>query len=555
MGNTIIIYLQIFFSAIVAVYFLSQLLGQQSSKNAILSDSKKELENIKKLEEKSLTPPLCEKTRPSSINEIIGQEDAIKALSAAICSPNPQHVLIYGPPGVGKTAAARVILDKAKKMSTSPFTRSSKFIETDATTMHWDERSIADPLIGSVHDPIYQGAGAYGAAGIPQPKPGAVSKAHGGILFIDEIGELHPMQLNRLLKVLEDRRVFFESAYYASGDKNIPPHIHKIFKEGLPADFRLIGATTHMPEDIPEAIRSRCVEIYFKPLGFCDLEKIVKNAVLKSGFNICDGGTSLIARYSKNGREAVNIVQMCISFAQLEMRNKIEITDIEWVLESKKCAPSNFGKLTEKTEAGVVNGLSVTNFSCGMVMEIECSAYKVKKGNGRVKITGIVEEEEFEGKMRRLKKRSMVKNSIENAITVIKSIAKFEISDYNIHINFPGGIPVDGPSAGAAIFTAIYSAVLKKNISCYTAITGELSVLGHIKGVGGVYEKLEAAAKYGIKKVIIPRENYQKIFEKFNLEIVCADNIFDVLHECFNDVPDFAFVPAPVRSANEMNGL
>ena len=54
----------------------------------------------------------------------------------------------------------------------------------DATTVRFDDRGIADPLIGSVHDPIYQGAGAMGVAGIPQPKPGAVTKAHGGILFL-----------------------------------------------------------------------------------------------------------------------------------------------------------------------------------------------------------------------------------------------------------------------------------------------------------------------------------------------------------------------------------
>ena len=111
-----------------------------------------------------------------------------------------------------------------------------------------------------VHDPIYQGAGAMGIAGIPQPKPGAVTKAHGGILFIDEIGELHPIQINKLLKVLEDRKVILESAYYSPDDPNIPSHIHDIFQKGLPADFRLIAATTRMPQEIPPAIRSRCVE-------------------------------------------------------------------------------------------------------------------------------------------------------------------------------------------------------------------------------------------------------------------------------------------------------
>ncbi len=101
-------------------------------------------------------------------------------------------------------------------------------------------------------------------AGIPQAQTGAVTKAHGGILFIDEIGELHPIQINKLLKVLEDRKVFLDSSYYNSEDQNIPRHIHEIFQKGLPADFRLIGATTCMPEDLSPAIRSRCLEIFFR---------------------------------------------------------------------------------------------------------------------------------------------------------------------------------------------------------------------------------------------------------------------------------------------------
>ena len=263
--NTIFL-IQFFFSIIIGLYFLNLLKTQQVNKSALEKESKKELEKLKKMKQKSLTMPLSEKTRPSSIDEIIGQEQGLKALRAALCGPNPQHVIIYGPPGVGKTAAARVILDEAKKLSITPFAENSGFVEVDATALRFDERGIADPLIGSVHDPIYQGAGAYGVAGIPQPKPGAVTKAHGGILFIDEIGELHPVQMNKLLKVLEDRKVFLESAYYCSEDKNIPAHIHEIFQKGLPADFRLVGATTRTPEEIPAAIRSRCVEIFFRPL-------------------------------------------------------------------------------------------------------------------------------------------------------------------------------------------------------------------------------------------------------------------------------------------------
>ena len=66
-----------------------------------------EMDKLMAMEETKLTEPLAEQTRPRTLEEIIGQENGIKALRAALCGPNPQHILIYGPPGVGKTAAAR----------------------------------------------------------------------------------------------------------------------------------------------------------------------------------------------------------------------------------------------------------------------------------------------------------------------------------------------------------------------------------------------------------------------------------------------------------------
>ncbi len=116
-------------------------------------------------------------------------------------------IFLMGPPGIGKTCAARLVLEAAKKSPGTPFRSNAPFIEMDATCVRFDERAIADPLIGSVHDPIYQGAGPLGVQGVPQPKPGAVTKAHGGVLFLDEIGELHPIQMNKLLKVLEEKKV------------------------------------------------------------------------------------------------------------------------------------------------------------------------------------------------------------------------------------------------------------------------------------------------------------------------------------------------------------
>ena len=264
---------------------------------------------------RSLSMPLSERARPAQMDDIIGQRDGIRALRAALCGPNPQHVLIYGPPGCGKTCAARLVLDEAKRCPDSPFDGDSRFVEVDATCVRFDERSIADPLLGSVHDPIYQGAGALGAQGIPQPKPGAVSRAHCGVLFLDEIGELHPVQMNKLLKVLEDRKVFFESAYYSGDNTSIPRYIHDIFQNGMPADFRLVGATTRRPEELPPALRSRCVELYFKPLSDHSLCRIALGAATRLGYGLEQDTAMLLASYCASGRDAVNMVQLAAGAA------------------------------------------------------------------------------------------------------------------------------------------------------------------------------------------------------------------------------------------------
>ncbi|MFZ5824274.1 MAG: ATP-dependent protease LonB [Bacillota bacterium] len=511
--GSILTIIQVFFAIVIGLYFWNLLRSQQGNKVAVEKESRKEMDKLRRMRSISLTEPLSEKTRPTSFDEIVGQKEGLRALRAALCGPNPQHVLIYGPPGVGKTAAARLVLEEAKRNPISPFKKEASFVELDSTTARFDERGIADPLIGSVHDPIYQGAGPLGIAGIPQPKPGAVTKAHGGVLFLDEIGELHPVQMNKLLKVLEDRKVYLESAYYSAEDPNVPTHIKDIFENGLPADFRLVGATTRLPHEIPPAIRSRCMEIFFRPLLPDEVAQVAKRAAEKVGLSIDGGALEVIKRYATNGREAVNIVQIAGGILSGTSRKAIPQSEVEWVINSGQLQPRPDRRIPARPLVGYVNGLAVSGPNVGHLLELEVDVRPAKAhGQGLVTVTGVVDEEEVGGPGRTMRRKSMAKGSVENVLTVLKQYLEVDPRDYDIHVNFPGGVPVDGPSAGVAIATAIYSAFTGQPVDNRIAMTGEVSIRGLVKPVGGVVAKVEAARQAGCSRVLIPQENWQECF-------------------------------------------
>lgn len=492
-----------------------------------------ELKQLRAMRARALNMPLSEKARPKRMEDIIGQEEGIKALRAAMCGPNPQHVLIYGPPGIGKTCAARLVLEEAKKRADSPFGPESRFIEMDATCVRFDERSIADPLIGSVHDPIYQGAGPMGAQGIPQPKPGAVTRAHCGVLFLDEIGELHPVQMNKLLKVLEDRRVFFDSAYYSPDNKAIPPHIHDIFENGLPADFRLIGATTRSPEDMPAALRSRCVELFFSPLGQAELERIAFDAAKRIGFDIGVEAISECAQYSAGGRDAVNMIQLAAGAAAEEARGVITKEDILWVARTCHHARRTYSTIRKEGAVGVCAGLAVTGSGSGVSIEIECTARRVAKGTGRLRLLGMVEEEEIELRGRKLRRKGTALASAQNAALSFINRFGLDMSDYDVSFSVPGGVPMDGPSAGIALCVALMSAITGKAPVSALAMTGEITPRGEVRPVGGVREKLLAGIEAGAETLIIPKANWESSFSALEATILTAEDITEVMRISF----------------------
>ena len=151
--STLVTVTQLAFVVVIGLYFWHLLKTQQGARAAVDREGRRELQRLRALREVSLTEPLAEKTRPSTFSDIVGQDDGVRALRAALCGPNPQHVLLYGPPGVGKTAAARLVLEEAKKVPGSPFRPEASFVELDATVARFDERGIAEPIHQEVHTP------------------------------------------------------------------------------------------------------------------------------------------------------------------------------------------------------------------------------------------------------------------------------------------------------------------------------------------------------------------------------------------------------------------
>ncbi|HEX8805345.1 MAG TPA: AAA family ATPase, partial [Candidatus Aquilonibacter sp.] len=92
---------------------------------------------LEALSQRTLAASALQQLRPQKLSEIVGQESAIKAMLAKVSSPYPQHVILYGPPGVGKTTAARLVLELAKSRAYTPFAKDAPFVETSGTTLRW----------------------------------------------------------------------------------------------------------------------------------------------------------------------------------------------------------------------------------------------------------------------------------------------------------------------------------------------------------------------------------------------------------------------------------
>jgi ATP-dependent Lon protease len=334
-----------------------------------------------------------------------------------------------------------------------------------------------------------------------------------------------------MLKVLEDKRVTFESSYYDESATNVPEYIKRLFREGAPADFILIGATTREPEDIDPAIRSRCAEIFFAPLTQHQILSIVTGAIKRLGAKAARGVAQLVASYTIEGRKAVQIVADAYGQAlyrlypgkRAENRKSPSITedDVHAVVRTSRLVRHTLVKGRATREIGKSFGLGVLHH-LGSIIEIEAVAFPASQpGKGTIRFNDTA--------------GSMAKDSVFNATSVLRSVTGFDIADFDLHINVVGGGNIDGPSAGLAIFLALYSAVTKTPLPQDVAVTGELSIQGKVRAVGGVVEKLYAAREAGMRSVLLPKENVREVDGGLaGLDVTAVTSVDQVLRELPN---------------------
>lgn len=333
--------------------------------------------------------------------------------------------------------------------------------------------------------------------------------------------------MSKLLKILEDRVAHFQSSYYSRRNGDIPPHIHEIFQKGIPADFRLVRATTCSPAELPEALRSRCTEIFFDRLYRDTLVQIAQNSLNRRGLSYEEGLCGKIAGYAHGGRDAVNLVQSLTSLVSMEGSRTITAADLEWVAETGKYQPVLQPHIPPKPQIGVVNGLGVQVQGGGMFLCVEAL---LQRGGSGLTATGILEEEEIKSRQGSARRKRNARSAVENALTLLEQFG-FSKQDYHAHINFPGGIPIDGPSAGAAMFLALYSAYTETPVPNTLALTGEIGLHGQILPVGGVEDKLEAAQQAGATLALIPQENWREVYRE--IEVVPVGDAETLLRRVF----------------------
>ena len=416
-------------------------------------------------------------------------------------------ILFTGAPGTGKTSMGKAIAEALGRK----YIRISLGGIKDEAEISGHRRSYVGALPGRIMVSITR-------SGVNNP-----------VIVLDEIDKLGYGSFNgdpesALLEVLDpEQNVTFTDHYM-----NVPYDLSKVLfictansidemSEPLLDRMEIIELSGYTAEEkfhiAKEHLMSKSLEetgLLKKNIGISDtvLKNIIANYTMEAGVR------GLKKQIDKLMRQAaVKILEKEVD------KVVIKKEDLPKLLGNKKALHD---KVLKHNIPGVVTGLAWTQAG-GEILFIETTAFA---GTGQIVITGQLGD--------------VMKESATIAVNLVKSLLfekKIDFRDKDIHIHVPSGsVPKDGPSAGITMFTAIISLVLGIKVDSLLAMTGEISLRGQVLPIGGLPEKLMAAERAGIKKVLIPLSNKEDLTDvpestKISLEIVLVDTVTDVAKE------------------------
>ena len=416
-------------------------------------------------------------------------------------------ILFTGAPGTGKTSMGKAIAEALGRK----YIRISLGGIKDEAEIRGHRRTYVGAMPGRIMESIKR-------SGVNNP-----------VIVLDEIDKLGYGSFNgdpesALLEVLDpEQNVTFTDHYM-----NVPYDLSKV----------LFICTANSIDEMSEPLLDRMEIIELS--GYTAEEKfhiakehlmsksLEETGLLRKNIGISDSVLkSIIANYTMEA--GVRGLKKQIDKLMRQAAVKILEKEVEKVVIKKEDLPKLLGnkkalhdKVLKHNIPGVVTGLAWTQAG-GEILFIETTAFA---GTGQIVITGQLGD--------------VMKESATIAVNLVKSLLfdkKIDFRDKDIHIHVPSGsVPKDGPSAGITMFTAIISLVLGIKVDSLLAMTGEISLRGQVLPIGGLPEKLMAAERAGIKKVLIPLSNKEDLIDvpestKKSLEIVLVDTVTDVAKE------------------------
>ncbi len=409
----------------------------------------------------------------------------------------------------------------------------------------------AGALLGDVlHDPLQSGG--LGTPSHERVVAGMIHKAHKGVLFIDEIANLHPRSQQEFLTAMQEKK-------YAITGQSERSSGAMTRSEPVPCDFILVAAGTletveHMHLALRSRIRGYGYEVFMNDKMDDSLEnrekiaRFVAQEVIKDGrithftkeavdeiINEAKGKANMAGKLTLKLRELGGLVRAA---GDLALEGGKEFVEKEHVLGARQLARTLEQQIVDKyveekkiheivvtsgERIGRVNGLAIMGDSSGLVLPIEA---EVTVGRGGDFIAT--------GKL-----GTIAKEAVKNVSAIILKFFGEDIRKYNTYIQFLQTYEgVEGDSASIAVATAIISALKKVPVKQDSAMTGSLSIRGEVLAVGCVTQKIEAAITAGIKRVIVPKVNEADIYlakeKREKIEIIYAKTIEDVLKSSLN---------------------